>query len=149
MKHKYQINLTTEERKKLLQILSKGKTSARLVKRANILLALDGKDPNQRKLAEELHTTAQTIIRVSKEYLDLGFEKTMQYRRNPIPPISPIIDGEAEARILQIACSEAPAGHSRWSLKMIAAKAMELHIVEHVCPETIRKALKKTKLNRT
>ena len=147
MKHKYQINLTTEERKKLLQILSKGKTSARLVKRANILLALDGKDPNQRKLAEELHTTAQTIIRVSKEYLDLGFEKTMQYRRNPIPPIAPIIDGEAEARILQIACSEAPAGHSRWSLKMIAAKSMESHIVEHVCPETSRN--EKTKSNRT
>lgn len=67
----------------------------------------------------------------------------------PKPPRTSIIDGEVEARILQIACSEAPDGHSGWSLRMIAEKAIELHIVDYVFPETIRKSLKKMKLNRT
>lgn len=146
MRRKYHVQLTTEERQKLNEILSKGKMSARLVKRANILLAVDEKNEKQIKLsdiANQYHTCVQTVIQVEKEYVGLGFDAAMTYKRNPKPPVTPIVTGDIEARIIQLACSETPDGRSQWSLKLLSQKAVELKIVDHICPETIRKTLKK------
>jgi len=152
MTKKYHVQLTIEQRKQLKEMLSRGKTSARLMKRANILLALDENSTElrlpQREIAKIYHVNYPTVNKIAKEYAELGFDATITYKRNPEPPVKAIVTGDVEAKLIQLACSQAPDGRSSWSLRLLAQKAVELEIIDHICPETVRKTLKKTNLNR-
>lgn len=153
MNRKYHVQLTIKEQKQLQEMLSKGKTSARLVKRANILLALNENsiEPrlNRKEITQAYHVQSATVTRIAKEYVETGFESTMTYKRHPEPPVKPIVTGDIEARIVQLACSETPDGRSSWSLRLLAEKSVKLNIIDHICPETVRKTLKKTNLSLT
>ena len=145
---KYIVRLSGEERKFLRSLLTAGKGSARMFGRARILLKADvGQDrPGwpDRKIAEALDVTVQTVERVRKQLVEEGLEAVLR-RRKYIQKVSrKKLDGDAEAHLIALACSEAPQGYTRWSLRLLAGRMVELGYVESISHEAVRRALKKT-----
>ena len=139
------INLTEKERTELSQLIKSGKHSARVLGRARILLLLDRSQGQKRKLheiAEAMLTSTGTVSNVKKRYLNGGLEHGLQDR--PRPGAKPKIDGEVEAHLIALACSEPPEGRERWTLRLLADKLVELELVEGISHVAIRDALKKT-----
>jgi len=140
-----QINLTEKERTELSQLIKSGKHSARVLGRARILLLLDRSQGQKRKLreiAEAMMISAGTVSNVKKRYLKGGLEHGLQDR--PRPGAKPKIDGEVEAHLIALTCSEPPEGRERWTLRLLADKLVELELVESISHVAIRDALKKT-----
>jgi len=142
----YPVILTEEERVLARGIVKAGKGSARVIRRANMLLMLDeNTEPTMKRgeIAALLGVTPGTVHLVSKQYCAEGLLSTLTPKRQESqhPPIK--IDGVVEAHIEQIACSQPPEGRSGWTLQLIADRLIELRIVDHICPESVRKALKK------
>lgn len=149
---KYQINLNNEERKELEGIIKRGKHSAATIKRANILLDLDentGNVSTQEEIAERFKTTTVTIYNVSRQFVEEGLQATLYRKKRETPPIQPIATGDIEARIIALACSEPPKGRSRWTLRLLEEKVIELQIVETISDNTIGRLLKKHHLSLT
>jgi len=145
---KYIVRLSGEERKSLRRLASAGRGSARMFARVRILLKADvGQDgpgwPDA-KIAEALEVTVQTVERVRKQLVEEGFEAVL--RRRPYVQKTPRkkLDGEAEAHLVALACSEAPEGRARWSLRLLADRMVELGYVESISHEAVRRVLKKT-----
>ena len=149
-KKKYIVSLTPEERKELEQLTKKGKNPAYKVNHARILLKADINQSHggwtDREIGESLDIGHATIERVRQRFAEEGLELALN-RRKQQKRRRQIIDGEKEAYLIAIACSETPAGKSNWTLKMLADKMVELNYVEQVSIETIRQTLKKTNLN--
>ena len=154
------IKLTEEERKQLEGILNKGIHPAQQVKRAKVLLALDQLShyqngpkrkymPTLAGIAARCEVHATTVNVISKQFVEEGLEATITRKKRETPPIKPIVDGEKEARIIALACSDPPEGYSRWSLRLLETKVVELGIMDQVSDTTIGRVLKKTRLNRT
>ena len=148
---KYKVTLTQEERDMLMEITRKGSNTAKKVIHALILLNVDqGEYSETRQTNEEickiLKTGMRTIDRVKKRFVLEGLEAALG-----IAPTSRIyrkkIDGDAEARLITIACSDPPEGYGRWSLRLLADRMVELKYVDDISYETVRKVLKKTNLN--
>lgn len=146
----YRVKLTDEERAELTAIVNKGKGAARRITRARILLLAyenrsDGglKDAN---IVKALGVHQRTVERIREKCVELGIEAALNHAR-PQKKKEKILDGEAEARLVQLACSEAPNGHERWSLRLLADKLIELEIVEKVSREIVRTTLKKMNLS--
>jgi hypothetical protein len=140
---KYVVKLTREERDFLENIIGKGRGSAGSLGKARILLkADDGWKDEQIVLA--LETSRSTVERVRKQFVLEGLEAAISRKKRETPPIAPIFDGEKEARLVQLACSEPPEGHSRWSLRLLEDKVVELGIVEKASDSTIGRVFKKT-----
>lgn len=147
---KYPVRLSQEEQKILRGIISKGKHSATIVKRANILLCLDensGKVKYQHDIAIQCHTCIATINSISRRYAQEGLMAIMKIKKRLNSPITPIATGDIEAKIIQLACSEPPAGRSRWTLRLLEKKVVELGIVPAISDNTIGRLLKKRHLN--
>lgn len=143
---KYRVCLTAEDRKQLLTMLSKGKESSRIIRRALILLAVDesqGKSLGREEVAKQCHTSTPTVYSVAKQFVQEGLQSTLTPKRKDTQHPQIKITGDVEARIITIACGEVPDGRSRWTVRLLADRAVELGIVESVCPETVRKVLKK------
>ena len=146
-KKKYIVDLSPSERDYLEEITNKGKTAAYKMNHARILLKADinqeGGGWTDSKISEALNIGHATIERVRKRFVEEGMEsalnRTEQKKRR-----QRIIDGEKEAYLIAIACSETPLGKSHWTLQMLADKMVELKVVEKVSTETIRQTLKKT-----
>jgi len=143
---RYKVSLTQEEREMLTQLVSKGKTNARKITRARILLL---SDENQEKpvwmdaqIAEALGISTRTVERIRQSCVEEGLEAALNHKR-PTRTRSKVLDGEAEARLVQLACSEAPNGRDRWTLQMLADKLIELESVESISDWTVRVTLKK------
>ena len=139
------ITLTKEERTELSQLIKSGKHSARVLGRARILLMLDRSQGEKRKLqdiAEAMLTSIGTISNVKKRYLKGGLEHGLYDR--PRPGAKPKIDGEVEAHLIALVCSNPPAGYERWTLRLLADKLVELELVESLSHVAVRDALKKT-----
>ncbi len=143
---KYHITLMPEERKELETITTKGKRNARVIQSAYILLNCDNSNKNNSKkdkdIAEFLGITERTVENIRKKFVIDGYEIALNgkpservYERN--------IDGETEARIIALSCGQPPEGYARWSLRMLADKAVELNYVDTVSHETVRSLLKK------
>lgn len=147
---RYKVSLTNEEREELTQLVSKGKTNARKITRARILLLADEKqEPSgwiDARIAEALGISSRTVERIRQTCVEEGVEAALNHKR-PKRTRSRVLDGEAEARLVQLACSEAPDGRERWTMQMLADKLIELEIVETVSDETVRTTLKKTHSN--
>ena len=143
---KYHITLTSEERKELEIITTKGKRNARIIQSAYILLNCDKGDHDKPRkdtdIAKFLGITERTVENIRKKFVIDGYEIALYgkpservYKRN--------IDGETEARIIALSCSQPPEGYARWSLRMLANKAVEQEYIDTVSHETIRSLLKK------
>jgi transposase len=149
-KKKYIVSLTPEERQELEQLTKTGKAPAYKVNHARILLKADINQAKRgwtdRKIGESLDMGHATIERVRQRFVEFGMESALS-RRKQQKRRSKIIDGEKEAYLIAIACSETPTGKSNWTLRMLADKMVELKYVEQVSTETIRQTLKKTNLS--
>ncbi len=145
------MTLTQEERKELDALSSKGKHAAQTMLNSLILLACDeGEYQTERSINETisrvLNVSMKTIDRVKKRFVEEGFDmaltgkpSTRVYRRKA--------DGDLEAHLVALSCSAAPEGHQRWTLRLLADKAVELDYVDSISYETVRRVLKKTSLN--
>ncbi len=147
MKNKYVVTLTEEERQTLLAMLSRGRAAARKLMHARILLkanvACGGPGWNDATIAEGLDVGRATVERVRKQFVEEGFEAALerrktqrQYRRK--------LDGDGEAHLIALACSKAPEGRSRWTLRLLADQMVALEHVEEISYQTVRRTLKKT-----
>jgi hypothetical protein len=142
----YRVTLSDEERAELTALVNKGKGNARRMTRSRILLLADEtrsdggwKDAD---IVQALGVSQRTVERTREKCVLLGIEAALNHTR-PQKKREKILDGAAEARLVQLACSEAPDGHESWTMQMLADKLIELEIVETVSRETIRTTLKK------
>lgn len=149
MQKRYIVELTEEERESLLKLIRTGQAPARMLNRARILLKADrgehceGQAFSDAAVAGMLETSAATVSRVRERFWRQGLDAALE-RSMPDRIYERTFDGRAEARLIALACSQAPEGRDRWSLRLLAQTAVELEIVEAVSHETVRKALKKT-----
>ena len=146
---KYVVELTQDEREQLHKLISAGSASARMLNRARILLKADvgkhaqGRPLLDREIAPMLETSTATVQRVRERFCGQGLDAALE-RSAPDRLYERSFDGRAEARLIALACSEAPEGRERWSMRLLAHKAVQLGIVREVSHETVRKTLKKT-----
>lgn len=149
---KYKVYLSEAERRELEGIVNRGKHTATIVKRANILLSLDenaGTVLKQEDIAKVLNVSTVTIMSVSKQFVEEGLCAVINLKKRENPPIKPIATGEIEAKIIALACSAPPKGRTRWTLRLLEEKVIELQIVETISDNTIGRLLKKHRLSLT
>ncbi len=150
---KYVVRLSPEERCQLAGMIGKGRDAAYRLLKARILLKADvganGDGWDDARIAEALETSASTVHRTRRQLVEDGLEAALARKKRQTPPTPAIFDGEAEARLLQLACSQPPDGHARWSLRLLEKRVVELGIVEAASDSTIQRVLKKTHLNHT
>ena len=151
---KNEIKLTAEERKELQKFSKTGVHSAKLIKRAEIILLLDtsesGKATTFGEITRKLDVSETTITNVKKDFFAAEDIKAfLQRKQRTSPPVEPKITGEVEARIIALACSEAPAGCARWTVRLIADKSVELQIVDSLSFKSVQRLLKKRSLSLT
>jgi len=138
---KYIINLKDEERHTLLEMTRKGEINARKFKRAMILLKADEglSDP---QIMAALNVSRPCVERIRKRFVADGMERALNEDQRPGQKRK--LDGRAEATLIATACSDAPEGHARWTLRLLAGKLVQLQVVDTVSHETVRRTLKKT-----
>ena len=142
---KYLVDLTVSEREQLQQLVSRGKVAARTVTRARILLQADqGRTDEQ--IVEALSTSVATVERVRQRFVEEGLDCALHER--PRRGANPKLNGKEEAHLIAVACSAAPQGRARWSLRLLADKAVELGLCDSLSHETVRQMLKKTNSSR-
>lgn len=146
-KIKYHVRLSEEERKILLDLVSKGTASARSIMRANVLLAADENSPsgkkNEAEIAELYHVNKQTVHTIRKQYSEKGLGAAISRKKRERPPVEPKITGDVEAKIIALSCSTPPKGRAKWSLRLLADKAVELQYVDSISHEAVGRLLKK------
>lgn len=150
---KFVVEFEPAERALLKDLISKGKTSAKAILKARILLKADqsehGEGWSDEKICAALDTNLSMVTRVRAKLVTEGLEAVLMRKKRLTPPIQPIFDGKKQAQLTALACSEPPAGHARWSLRLLADKVVELEIVEKAHFNTVGRALKKTTSSRT
>ncbi len=136
----YIVKLGREERQTLLALTRKGEIKARMMKRAMILLKADEgmTDP---QIMAALNVSRPTVERIRKRFVEGGLEKALN--EDPRPGQKRKLDGRGEAHLVVIACSDPPAGHDHWTLRLLAGKLVELSVVDSISHETVRRTLKK------
>lgn len=145
---KYTIKLTKDEVSELTAIVSKGSHSSQSYRAAHVLLSVDegehsrGKSSNQ-EISRVLKIDMRTIDRIKKKCFEGGIDKALE-RAESAQVRKRKLDGDLEARIVQLCCSEPPEGFARWSLRLLAGKAVELGYVGYISHVSIREVLKKT-----
>jgi hypothetical protein len=150
VREKFIIRLTEEERNLLKDLVTKGKTAAYKIKHANILLMADAAGPawqdEQRAQAFSVHVG--TVGSLRKRFVEQGLEAALGRKKQESPSRQPVFDGASEAHLIALSCSQPPEGRSRWTLRLLADKVVELDIVDKVSYETVRQKLKKTNSSR-
>ncbi len=145
---KYVVRLSGEERKRLEAMLRKGKSPARQLLKARILLKADVSDAGEgwsdSRIIEAMETGPSMVYRVRKQLVEEGFEAALSRKQRAMPAVARIFDGEREAKLIALACSQPPPGRARWTLRLLEEKVVELDIVERASDSTIGRALKKT-----
>jgi len=137
------VTLTDEERTQLLTFLKKGDAAGRKFTRAQILLLADETDASDEEIAGVLHVSADTVQRTRKKYVLTGLDGALTDKRHPGAGVKLTPDQERQLTLL--ACSEAPDGQVRWTLRLLADKLVELAWVDSISHETVRNTLKKTR----
>jgi len=145
---RYKVCLTDEEREQLSQMISRGKAAVKKLTHARILLKADesaqwGPAWKDEQIAEAFNVDVSTVQRVRKAFIDEGFERALDHKK-PCRSRPRKFDDDTEAHLVEIARSEAPEGHARWSLRLLADRLVELEHFDSVSHETVRKVLKKT-----
>jgi len=149
MNKKYIVRLTDEERGELESMVNKGKTQAYRIKHANVLLSVDADGPGwtDEETAAAFKCNRNTVHNVRRRFVLQGIESALERKKQEKPSRERILDGEKEARLVAIACSKAPEGRAKWTLRMLADEVVALEIVDTVSAQTVRRTLKKTSLN--
>ena len=149
MKKKYVVKLTAEEIAMLEKLIGSGKSSARKLIKARILLKADesaGAGWSDREIAEALEIGASTVERTRIRFVEESLEIALNgVKRKQRPPVK--IDGRVEAHITKLACSTPPDGRGSWTLKLLANGLIEAEVIESISPEAVRLVLKKTNLS--
>ena len=148
----YIVNLSDQERLKLLKIVNKGTSTAKRILHANILLALDENNSvkvSSPVISERFHVHRQTVQTIRKNYVLSGLESALDRRKRNKPPIDPKLTGDVEARIIAVCCGNPPTGYNRWTLRLVAEEVVKLEIVESISHMSIDRILKKTNLSLT
>ena len=142
--NKYEIHLSDDERNELSKMVSSGNRSARTIRRAQILLrSADGW--SDAAIGAALGVSRQTVHTVRKQAVREGVNQTLNHQAGrKVGQVTKALDGAAEAHLVALTCSEPPAGHDRWSLRLLAERMVTLEYVTAVSHETVRQALKKT-----
>ena len=147
MAPRYKVTLTKEEREELEELSTKGKRAARTVLYARALLLLDAGEYGQKwivsKVAEALGTSTRSLEKMKKQFVEEGLWSAIERKQRVKPPREVIFGGEFEAHLLALACSEAPEGRERWTMRLLAEKMVELKFVETVSTMTVCNTLKK------
>jgi transposase len=138
---KYRVKLTESERGQLLNIARRGKSSARKVKRALILCKAD-EGLSDQEIAQSVYVGTSTVGRVRKRFVEEGLESALIER--PRPGQRRKLTGNQEAHMIAIGCTDAPEGHTHWTLQLLADKVVELEFASSISLETVRQLLKKT-----
>ena len=143
----YKVTLTEQEREELEQLIRKGKSAAQKLVHARILLKADRQVGwTDEAISEALEVSVSTIERVRERFVADGLEAALE-RQAPKRVYKRKLDGEQEAHLVALVCSQPPEDQGRWTLRLLAEKMVELEYVESIAPETIRKTLKKMNLS--
>ena len=151
MKKKYIVRLAQEERKWLGALVSKGKAAAYKIKHANILLKADADALAwvDKRIAEAFGCHLHTVENVRRRCVLQGLEAALERKKQARPRRERKLDGDGEARLIALACSEPPEGRDRWTLELLADELVRLEVVDSISAQTVRRTLKKTNFNRT
>ena len=145
----YHVDLTASEREELEGVVKSRVSSSPVVKRAYVLLAADRKGSKPEKddvISKQYHVRRQTVEGIRKRFVNEGFKevlygKEVKYNRDKV------LDGDVEAHLIALRCSDPPAGRSSWTLRLLSDKMVELEYVPQISHESVRQLLKKTKLS--
>ncbi|KJS66276.1 MAG: hypothetical protein JL50_12290 [Peptococcaceae bacterium BICA1-7] len=144
---KYHVRLSESERKTLLKIISKGTASAKSIMHANVLLAADenaeGAKKSEVEIAELFHVHPQTVHAIRQQYSEHGLQAALDRKKRMTPPVEPKITGEVEAKIIALSCSTPPIGRAKWTLRLLADKAVELQFIDSISYVAVGRLLKK------
>lgn len=149
---KYTIKLSKEEVEELTAIINKGKHTSQAFRTSYVLLNCDkgecSHDPfiTNAEIAKILKIGDRSIDRIKKKFIEEGFEGVME-RRPSLQNYTKKMDGDLEAKLVTLCCSEPPEGYTKWSLRLLADKLVELNYVESISHVSVGRALKKTNLN--
>lgn len=153
MTPRYRVTLTEQERKDLEKLTRDGKTGAKKFIHARALLLCDanadGKPWKVADVAEALGVTPRTIEHLKRRFVEEGLAAALDRKPRVKPPRDIVFDGAFEARIIALACSDAPEGRQRWTVRLLADKAVELAFAPTVSHMTVQRVLKKTNLSLT
>ena len=145
MNKKYVVRLSDEERAVCLDVVKRLKGTSQKVKRAQMLLKADADGPAwpDARIAEAFDCRVQTVETLRRRLVTEGFEAALERKRRETPPTPRKLDGVAEAKLIAMRLGQPPAGYGRWSLQLLADELVVLEVVDSICPETVRKTLKK------
>jgi transposase len=148
---KYIVRLDADERERLQRLVRAGKAAAYKIRHANVLLMADADGPGwaDEQIAEGLGVSVGQIEQLRLRFVEQGMDACLERKKQERPSIEPKFDGEKEAKLMALACGKAPEGRERWSLRLLADRAVELRIVESTSHETVRQVLQKTRSSRT
>ena len=138
---KYMVDLSDEEREQLRGFITKKKSSARKLTRARVLLKAD-EGLSDEAVVRALNVGIATVGRVRQRFVEEGLESALNDK--PRAPRKRKLTGKQEAHVIALACSQAPEGRARWTLRLLASKVVELGYAESIAHETVRGILKKT-----
>jgi hypothetical protein len=153
VKPRYRVTLTSQEREELEALTKTKKTNARQFLYARTLLLCDsgpvGPAWTVEETSEAMGVTARTIEHLKKRFVEDGLSAALERKPREKPPREVLFDGAFEARLITLACSKAPDGRQRWTVRLLAEKAVELSLTPNVSHMTIQRILKKTNLSLT
>ena len=148
------ILLSEEQRKELETYVKNGVHSSHLITRARTILALDRSNKKEHlrisRICEQVGLSRHSVYRIRKSFLQSSsVSEFLTRKKRETPPIAPKVTGDVEARIIALACSEPPQGYSRWTLRLLAKRSIELNFVESLSYMTVQRVLKKRNINLT
>lgn len=150
---RYRVTLLESERTHLESLTRNGKTGAKKFINARALLLCDASPQGPgwavARVAEALGVTSRTIEHLKKRFVEDGLDAALERKQRDTPPRPIIFDGEFEARLIALACSEAPEGYARWTVRLLAEKAVELNFASSVSHMTAHRVLKKANFSLT
>jgi transposase len=150
---RYRVMLSREERIELEALTKKNQTGAKKFIHARILLlcdcGVDGPAWPSERISQALGVTPRTIEHTKRRLLEGGMDAALDRKKRDKPPRESIFDGEKEARLIALACSQAPGGRKRWTVRLLAERLVAMHVFDHISKSSVQNALKKTNLSLT
>lgn len=148
MNKKYVVRLESGEREELRKLVSKGKSAARTLAHARILLQADvsegGPSWSDEQISAALGMTTRSVEHLRKRFVEEGLKAALERKKREGSPTPRILDGAKEARLVALCCSQAPEGRTRWTLSLLSDRLVELDVVESISRYTVSRTLKKT-----
>jgi transposase len=141
------VELTDEQRQELGRVVNTGRESARKITRARVLLKA-GDGETDEAIAAALGVGLATVERVRRRFAGGGLSAAVDRKPQPPRPAKRVLDGEAEARLVTLACSKPPDGYGHWTLDLLADRLVRLNVVPAVSADTVGRCLKKTRSSR-